>query len=58
MATEIDRILRETNTEPSGTWTEQRQQILNLRVEESEPEEEDRGNRRGEKEKEKGKRRH
>ena len=58
MAMEIDRLLRETNTEPSGTWTELRQQILNLRVEESEPEEEDRGNRRGEKEKEKGKRRH
>ena len=58
IAMEIDRLLRETNTEPSGTWTELKQQILNLRIEGSEPEEEDRGNRRGEKEKEKGKRRH
>ena len=58
MAMEIDRLLEETKTEPSGTWKEQRQQILNLRVEESESEEEDKGTKKGEKKKEKGKRRH
>ena len=58
MAMEINRLLEETQTEPSETWAEQRQQILGQEVEESESEEEDKGNKKGEKKKGKGKRRH